>query len=98
MMTRTAPQRAIDFYVARLHGFVLVDGPNGKVLVPPGLAGTLTFRTDVELMSFVPHFTGDWSSGGPIIGKHDPDFLDRYLRRLVERHYGPDLVDPRTIG
>lgn len=98
MLTRTAPQRAIDFYIASLQGFVLVDGPTGKVLLPPGMADDWEFRSNVALMDFVPHFTGDWSSGGPVIGEQDPSFLDRWMRDLVSLTFGEVLVDPLMIG
>lgn len=99
MHTETAPKRAIDFYIARLAGFVLVDGPNGKVLLPPGLNGSgLEFLRDATLMSYVPHFTGDWASGGPIIGEAQPGFLEDWMRRRVESLYGPEIVDPWTLG
>lgn len=96
-----APRRLIDAYVAILEGFTFEPGPvpHQYVLMPPGMAdGWHWPRAPVDTLAFVPEFTRDWGTGGPIIGReaiypkeeHGP-LLEAGLRLYVMKAYGATL-------
>lgn len=92
-----APRRTIDYYAAILDNFVLVDGPSGKVLIPPAMrTAGWEFKEGVSLMSFVPHFTRDWETGGGLLRRGNPDLLERLIRDLVRRHFGDEIPELPT--